>query len=750
MAKYCENDYSSAVAVDTNDATTFANRVQSTRGGFTAARIAPGEDMRVMKSPKGSLTGCAIGYVENASLDASTDVITANGHPFENDEPIFFLYGSTVSAGSVYYVRDVTANTFKCSTTRGGGAVNFGTSGTVHVGSFFVKVPNTNHKMITDCASATNWTGGTNVTPTASATNALYWSNCILLTVGASPATGRLALYDIGSSVDLSSWSAIELYLVHNTNRSAGTWTIRFYSDVGTTEIAGSEITIPSHAQSTCVARFDKRAALPSNVRSIAIETSVSIPAAATIRILSFAAMHSPHVTPNAITTTCIFSKSSWASGDWKKYGDKAVIHRCGGYVSDTRIFLGLSAAQAFAGWFGPNITISDTLYVYHAVFSTYCESSNNNEAIEPPEAGTAAARNSVSGGWNSTDMSTQGSEDITVIGFLTNLGRCWSGSVNQFYDWSRIFVIGTLGGTNGSSTNDRTFTDCGMINGVGLTLSGERCKYNGFIYGLGGSNGSVITLGVGCFASGLKFFGTANLMALSTNPASLFDDVTIINHASSALVASVNSSRSGHSIERVSVMTCASLLSAPTNNASDCVVGKVEYSMVGTIRSNVSDPGTVSVERFNGVDGDCRSWGPYHEISRVTDVVDGTATASMKVGIVSATAASANNPLRRLMFIYKHSSAYTAGQTISVSCRFRRSHATNIIPWLMVRGGSVVATDQKTAMTAAANTWETVTVSFTALASSEEIYIFWECSANTTATEFFHVNPESLTITVP
>jgi hypothetical protein len=66
-----------------------------------------------------------------------------------------------------------------------------------------------------------------------------------------------------------------------------------------------------------------------------------------------------------------------------------------------------------------------------------------------------------------------------------------------------------------------------------------------------------------------------------------------------------------------------------------------------------------------------------------------------------------------------------------------------------MVRGGAVVATDQETAMTAAANTWETVTVSFTTLASSEEIYIFWECSANTTATEFFHVNPESLTVTV-
>jgi len=50
--------------------------------------------------------------------------------------------------------------------------------------------------------------------------------------------------------------------------------------------------------------------------------------------------------------------------------------------------------------------------------------------------------------------------------------------------------------------------------------------------------------------------------------------------------------------------------------------------------------------------------------------------------------------------------------------------------------------------MTAAANTWETVTITYTAAASTEEIYIWWEAYA-TTATDFFHVNPASLTVTV-
>jgi hypothetical protein len=700
-----------------------------------------------MKSPKGSLTGCAIGHVENATVTASTDIITSNGHPFENDEPIVFLYGSTANAGTVFYVRDVTTDTFKLSSTRGGSAFNFTSDGTAHIGSLFVKVPTGNHKMITDCTAATNWTGGTNVTVTAPTAGSLYWSNNILLTVGASPATGRLALYDIGSTTDLSSWSAIEMFLSHNAARASGTWTIRFYSDVGTTEIAGSAITIPAHVQAgTLMVRFEKRSALPSGVRSIALETSGSVPAAATIRILSFGATHSPHVTPNAITTTCIFSKSSYASGDWKRYGNQSAIYRCCGYISDTRILLGSAAPSWAFAWLGPVVTSSDTLYVYHAMYGTYTVTSSNDDISEPAEAGTATARNTLGGGYNSTDMSTRDDSDITVIGFFSSACKVWSSNQNAYYDWSRIFFLGPFGGSSGGTNIDRSFTDCGFLSASSLGFSAERLRFDGFI--VGNLASGTYAFGPGSKASGMKFFCTSSTgVSISVNESAMFDDCTFINSAGPALVAGASCTRGGHAIERVSGKFSASLIAAPA--MTGFVVGKLEYTFAGSTRATAADAGTVSVERFNDVDGDCRTWGPYHEISRVTDVVDGSANNSMKVGIVSATAAPVAMPLRRLMAIYKHSSAYTAGQTLTVSLRFRRSHATNIIPWLMVRGGAVVATDQKTAMTAAANTWETVTVSFTTLASSEEIYIYWECSANTTATEFFHVNPESLTVTV-
>jgi hypothetical protein len=381
-------------------------------------------------------------------------------------------------------------------------------------------------------------------------------------------------------------------------------------------------------------------------------------------------------------------------------------------------------------------------------VYSTFTENSNNNELVEPPEAGTATARNTLGGGYNSTDMSTRDDSDITVIGFLGNLGGLWrSGNPGGFYDVSRIFILGPLGGSAGSSVSDRSFTDCGILNMVGsnMAFSGERLMFNGFMVGAQASG--TFVLGTGSKASGIKFFGANNTVTVGVNESALLDDITVISCAGPLLSAGAGGSRGGHTVERIYGKLCASLISAPS--MTEAIAGKLEYALAVTVRATASDAGTVSVERFNGADGDCRTWGPYQEISRVTDVIDGSANNSMRIGLVSSTAATVDMPLRRLIAIYKHSAAFTAGQTISVTLRMRRSHATNIVPWLMVRGGSVVATDQKTAMTAAANTWETVTVSFTALSSSEEIYIFCECSANTTATESFHVNPESLTVTV-
>jgi hypothetical protein len=260
--------------------------------------------------------------------------------------------------------------------------------------------------------------------------------------------------------------------------------------------------------------------------------------------------------------------------------------------------------------------------------------------------------------------------------------------------------------------------------------------------------NSTTWSLGSNCTAKGIKVVGVNGAHGWNVYPGVLIDDVTAINMQLAGLSIATCAGRNGHNFEKVHIDKAGSLI-AHTNQC-DATIGKLTYALVTVVRATVTDGGFVSIERLGGIAGNSWGFGYVYQISRVTDVVDGSAVASMKVEIVSTTGAPSTKPARRLLTVYKHSASITAGQTVSISLRMRRSHATNIVPSLFIRGtadGST-AIDRETAMTAAANTWETVTVSYTADASDEEIYIWWEAYA-TTATDFFHVNPESLTVTV-
>jgi hypothetical protein len=64
---------------------------------------------------------------------ATTDVITSNGHGLSNGQRIKFSgagLSAPLVAGTVYFVRDVTTNTFKVAATSGGAAINLTTNST--------------------------------------------------------------------------------------------------------------------------------------------------------------------------------------------------------------------------------------------------------------------------------------------------------------------------------------------------------------------------------------------------------------------------------------------------------------------------------------------------------------------------------------------------------------------------------------------------------------------------------------------
>lgn len=70
------------------------------------------------------------------TIDSATDFLTHTAHGFLNNDPVFITNlsgGAGLTNNTVYFVRNVTANTYQLSTTSGGAVVNITTNGTVDV-----------------------------------------------------------------------------------------------------------------------------------------------------------------------------------------------------------------------------------------------------------------------------------------------------------------------------------------------------------------------------------------------------------------------------------------------------------------------------------------------------------------------------------------------------------------------------------------------------------------------------------------
>jgi len=70
------------------------------------------------------------------TIDSTTDFLTHTAHGFLNNDPVFITNlsgGAGLTNNSIYYVRNITANTYQLSLTSGGAVINITTNGTVDV-----------------------------------------------------------------------------------------------------------------------------------------------------------------------------------------------------------------------------------------------------------------------------------------------------------------------------------------------------------------------------------------------------------------------------------------------------------------------------------------------------------------------------------------------------------------------------------------------------------------------------------------
>jgi hypothetical protein len=542
----------------------------------------------------------------------------------------------------------------------------------------------------------------------------------------------------------LSAFSAVCVNVLTGVSTGATTITIRFYSDVLTTEIAGSALSYPTSTGAfvaninlALMFRAAAGAALPNNVRSWAIECNTDL-ITTTWTIYDVLACHDWKVTPNSISPWCAFATQAYGDG-WYDPTVDAGVHEVWGWLSNTKLTLAPKALNAtmptqsgLHAW--PWAAFSGTIYVYHHLAGNLWQNSNNNTVEGVTEAGTVALPVTCSGGWNRTDMSTQ-----TGITYLRNLN-----GIGIHFGTARAYVTYSKFGVSGYQFGNNVFEDMGLSECVtsGATLArmgpasgSERpCNMSKLFCGGGGSTGAVIN--VSGLTGDIKCFGLATL-AVAQN--AYVSRMGMVGQSGLTLVS--GNGRNKYSIGK---LYCSDVLTAISRSVGCSISCEYFYpTNVVLTDAAANTSGYFGICRYNGTYNDCRAYGQWWYSTRDTAIVDTGATASWKIG-VNNTGAREDFPISIPLLDHEFSTDPT-GQTVTITCRVYRS-STNISIKLIVCAGMIVDTQQSATAVGSAGVWETLTITFTA--NNFSMIGLWLQLWATDSTSFAYVNTETISIT--
>lgn len=253
---------------------------------------------------------------------------------------------------------------------------------------------------ISDCSSA--WTALTNVTQSQNTTVRKLGAACQQFVINGTFTTGLVA-YKALSNLDFSAYQQISLWFQFSAGTiSANNFSIVLCSDsVGAVAVSTLNIPALQGTSGWIPLTIDLASALGSGINSVALYRNASI-GAQTIIIDNIFALKSVS-SPDSLNLNSLIGKNGVFTEGW--YAIKS--------VSGTAVVLDqdvASIATAGRGYSGTTETV--TTYK-REVFQTPLLASGN--AYTPNwSAGTQASPCIISGGWNSTDMTTQNLGDAS------------------------------------------------------------------------------------------------------------------------------------------------------------------------------------------------------------------------------------------------------------------------------------------------------------------------------------------------
>lgn len=741
--------------------------------GATAARIQPGDTVRIMASPDQTSLGvngtwvtgpCSLAKNVEASTNATPIVVTLTGHGYANgDVVVIKSHVTNTKANGSWIVANQTANTFELKDHNAGNSVGNGVGGTsgscTKLNNGCVILASEITKNIA-CpvgyaggqGTTTTWTPSTNVTSAVITTDMKQGAESQQITIAAAFTTGLAAFLALGSAVNFSAYQQITFWIKQTagTIGAAGACQIKLCSDTaGVTAVDTFDIPNLGALNNWTAVTVSKGSALGTSIQSIALYV-VTDNAAQTFLFDNFVAVTSV-ASANSLNLNSLIGLND---GRWHPVQS----------ITGKTIFLDhASSSYPSSVWVPTSATA--TTFKREPIRIPIATAS----FIVTTKAGSYGLPIVYSGGWDRTSMVSQNGQTYVsnqsgtqIFCVLDTFAYSTFERLNPV-KWSKGFSVvnasdGIILGKAGerteliACTGSMDFTMSRPMRGLG-TISFVGCSApSNFSIGNNlqdsvfdtveflGAPAASAAISVTAIVDTLVF---RNLMQ-STGP------ITMIGSRVKTLTLDGSNSTAGSSLSNswISSMTITGHLVAATsglllvgtnltivnlstsgNVSGSTLIGYLAGSVPqshlqsGKIGVTAHDATTlfltgtrfyskpiVMLPRFGNVDTDFRAMLRASPATADTGVKNDSGNYSIKISV-----AAADTDVTVPFYFPLCSIWCTANVPVTFRAALRRS-STLIENRLWLLGGQIagVPSDIETAMTAAINTWETVVISFT------------------------------------
>ena len=741
-------------------------RWKTITNGATAVRTTPGDNIRLMGSPAptliGSGTWTAASYFANAAISSSTNaspiVVTCGTSMatlgISNGDTVQIAgHATNTNANGTWEVTNVTGSscTLVNSTGNGvGGTTGYLKKRTNHV----VRLNSAVTQNIASCGNRgegrTAWTQSSNVTASLLDTDSKEGDVSDSIVVGASFTTGKAA-YKATGTLNLSTYQQLSFYIKQTagTVNVSGDISLRLCSDTtGDTTVHTFNIENLVALNTWVPITIDLGSNMNSSIQSIALYVD-SNKGTKTLLLSNIIACKAKS-SNDSLNLQSIIGKNT-ANEPWCPVMS----------INGTRVILGMNAAYSHsttlpAYRYGYDGT-SETVNTYkRETIKIDLQSTANSIPAQINEGGVIGNPISYIGGWDRTNMSTQTLETW----FDARNGLGWGVYINSinsislqkisFVRYDRAIRVVTVQGLSTfSDINAIGCTNYGLDFGSatnGATLTNLNCSFNG---------GNAVYMG---FGAGSNIINNLIMVGNSTNAFygyqsfsnNIISNFYARNNAGNGLIfdAGANNTyvsgtmtwNSTNGFRHYAAMNENFISCTTSNNGNNANNGFYvfggEYYLKNCIVNEPSEFGTYGLD--NG-----KIYSSNHDNTSGNYII----TANYGIIVPQTSVRNSNSgyawALSPTSSVYRISSypldlkiatvAVSANAQVTIKAWMKRtSIALNFR--LRVKGGQIagVTNDVTSYMTAAADTWEQVSLTFTPTEAGV-VEIFAECWGGST-----------------